>query len=806
MIICPQCQTSNEVGRETCISCGSALPGLNEIVCSNCQTINPAYLPVCLECATALHDKEADITGAKNHTEPGDLSQDQPFLPEENVEQGPSEEVDWLEELKHVTGPLDSGSMIEAEGEGTPDWVEETNVDPEESGDPRSLEWLQDDNLADDLVEEADEAEAFTSDTVSSGSDIETEERTDPSKIREEENIETPTDVDSLQEQLNLPLTAELPRTMPLGSHHEIEGLPEQLAKEDLPGWMDELDQPPREPSVSEGFDNAANVPGLEELIDEVAALGQKESLLYNETLTPKSESEDILITDLPPDAPDWLVEIMDESAGQRELEDLDSDLAEAEALVSPVLSEDNDLPPETEADEETSKVDQAVAIAAAVMAAQIADQQNDDSDSDAEVIDDREGVLEDEKEKAMAHQETDEFLPEADELIAMLDELPEDVAKSDIVSASLDSDDALTSADIPDWLQAIQPKDLNGEGFDQVNAPVEADGPLAGLAGVIPVTATLSISKSRRAGTQYQLTKEQKQQIALLQRLTQGEQAESVSDKSEREGVTSIQFRLIVGTILLVVILVGLFLPPIEGIVPGSANIYVPEGAEEAFDVTDGLGGRPVLVAFEYTPAMAGELDIVAGVYLQHLSQQNSPVLTVSQVAAGVPMAERMVQQAEINQHVALGLLPGEATGVRYLGTCIEESIECDLLNSQELGNDVSEMLAQVGLIIVLAADRESLISWIEQVGSQSDVPIVAGVSQAMGPIAAPFLASGQLVGNLDGLPGAAAYEGHLGSSSGMAAELLSSTILAQWMIIIALAGASIYFGLQAARQRSRR
>jgi hypothetical protein len=115
-----------------------------------------------------------------------------------------------------------------------------------------------------------------------------------------------------------------------------------------------------------------------------------------------------------------------------------------------------------------------------------------------------------------------------------------------------------------------------------------------------------------------------------------------------------------------------------------------------------------------------------------------------------------------------------------------------------------VNEMLSQVGLIIVLAADRESLISWIEQVGSQSEVPIVAGVSQAMGPIAAPFLASGQLVGSLDGLPGAAAYESNFVGSSGVASELLASTILAQWMIILALAGASIYFGMQAMRQRT--
>jgi hypothetical protein len=480
------------------------------------------------------------------------------------------------------------------------------------------------------------------------------------------------------------------------------------------------------------------------------------------------------------------------------ELEDSGAEFAEVVVTDSPVLSEDDDLSPDTGGEEEASGAAEVPASVAAAMAAPKAEREHDSSEGIGHTA----GLQEDEIASELPQEETDEFLPEADELIAMLEELPEGEGQSDIVSAGLVPDAALTSAEIPDWLEAIQPQDLSGAGFDQANVPVEADGPLAGLTGVIPVTATIAISKVRRTETRYQMTKEQKQQVALLQRLTQGEQTETVSEKSERGGVSSVQFRLIVGTILLLVILAGLFLPSIEGIVPGSANVYVPEGAGDAFDVTDGLGGRPALVAFEYTPAMAGELDFVAGVYLQHLSEQNSPVLTVSQVAAGVPMAERMVQQAEISQHLALGFLPGEATGVRYLGTCIEESIKCDLVTSQELGNDVNEMLAQVGLIIVLAADRESLISWIEQVGSQSDVPIVAGVTQAMGPIAAPFLASGQLAGNLDGLPGAAAYEGRLASSRGAASDLLASTILAQWMIILTLAGASIYFGLQAARQ----
>jgi hypothetical protein len=770
MIICPKCQTSNEIGQETCVACGSELPVLNE--------------------------QESAGPTPQNHSNADEVDGMQPHLPEEDVELSPDEEVDWLEELKQVTAPLESGQSSVAKNEDLPDWAQESVVEPVESGNSQLLGWLQDDETTENLVGEKVEPEVPPVDSSGTAADSDIEESSDQLEMPAGAEIQESGEEDPSDSGLQIPQTAELPGTMPLESHHELEDLPEQLAKEELPEWMADDELPPRVPEVTEGIENAAAVPGLEDLIDEVAALGQEESSFFGEESTADSEADGILITDLPPNAPEWLVEIMDESAENREFHEADWD--DVEAVISQNLPESSELSEDVELEEEASPIDEAVALTAAAIAAKFKIQPEDASaDSDQS---------EEEAAAAIPTPEIQEDIAEADQLIAMLDELPEGEAESDIVGATLANGKSVMEDEIPDWLQSIEPETLVGGGFDPVSPAVEADGPLAGLTGVIPVTATLSISKTQKTETQYQLSKEQKQQIAILERLTHGEQTQTVAGKSDQRNVSSTLFRLVTATILLAVILVGLYLPSLEDFVSGSANVYVPEGAEGAFEVTEALGSRPALVAFEYTPAMAGELDIVAGAYLQHLSEQNSPVITISQVAAGVPMAERMVEQVGISQHLPLGLLPGEATGVRYLGTCMEQSVECDLIRSQELGSDVGDTLAQVGLIIVLAADRESLVSWIEQVGSQSDVPIVAGVTQAMGPIASPFLASGQLVGNLDGLPGAAAYESQLGNTSGVASDLLSSTILAQWMIILALAGSSIYFGLQAVRQKSRR
>jgi hypothetical protein len=64
------------------------------------------------------------------------------------------------------------------------------------------------------------------------------------------------------------------------------------------------------------------------------------------------------------------------------------------------------------------------------------------------------------------------------------------------------------------------------------------------------------------------------------------------------------------------------------------------------------------------------------------------------------------------------------------------------------------------VGLIIEFAAQQRTLQWWIEQVGSQHQVEIMAAVSAAVEPTAMPYHNSGQLAGLISGLPSAAQYE----------------------------------------------
>jgi hypothetical protein len=194
----------------------------------------------------------------------------------------------------------------------------------------------------------------------------------------------------------------------------------------------------------------------------------------------------------------------------------------------------------------------------------------------------------------------------------------------------------------------------------------------------------------------------------------------------------------------------------------------------ETAYEAVQNAAQQPVLLAVEFTPAMAGELGVQAEMLVDQLLANGSEVVTVSQYAAGTAVAQTLAP----NQP-SLGLIPGESIGLRQLGACLPD---CAALNGNNLGSELQQTLGDVGLIIVLTGERDSLVNWLEQVGSQHDIPMMAGVTQSLGPVAAPYLNSGQLQGVIAGMPDTAVYQQLLQSSpSESVTSYLSAQTLAQ-------------------------
>ncbi|MAT99708.1 MAG: hypothetical protein CL608_21420, partial [Anaerolineaceae bacterium] len=312
---------------------------------------------------------------------------------------------------------------------------------------------------------------------------------------------------------------------------------------------------------------------------------------------------------------------------------------------------------------------------------------------------------------------------------------------------------ESLPKAELPEWVQQLKPPELTGEPPREPEGPEEISGPLKGMHGIVAIEPAIAKPRSVTLPAPYVTTPEQQQQVALLQQLTQ-EMPEAVTTLSTRPGYdTAVWLRVVLAILLIAAVLVGLRGPNIVATdAPVPANVQAVDAAVSA------AAGQPVLLAVEYTPAMAGELTPQAELLLAHLAANGSPVIITSQYAAGTAVANNLATAANPQM---IGYVPGESIGLRQLGDCLGGRNECEQLNGRLLSTDIQADLSQIGLIIVLTGDRDNLVNWIEQVGSVAgDVPIVAGVTQALTPLANGYATTGQLSGLLGGAPDAAAYE----------------------------------------------
>ncbi len=344
---------------------------------------------------------------------------------------------------------------------------------------------------------------------------------------------------------------------------------------------------------------------------------------------------------------------------------------------------------------------------------------------------------------------------------------------------------ESLPKAEIPEWVQQLKPRELTGEPPREPEGPEEQSGPLKGLQGIVTIEPSIARPRSVALAAPYVTTPEQQQQVALLHQLTQEAPETLTSLETKSAYDTAVWLRISLAILLIVVLLVGLRGPGVVAL--GEA---VPTNVQAVETAVSAAAGQPVLVAVEYTPAMAGELSPQAELLLAQLEANGSPVLITSQYAAGTAVASNLPAAANARM---IGYLPGETIGLRQLGNCLAARSSCEELNGRVLDANLQADLSQVGLVIVLTGDRDSLVNWIEQVGSLNDgAPLVAGVTQALTPLARSYAATDLLNGFLGGIPETAVYEQLVTLPESDVRSRLNAQILGQL-----LAGTLLLIGL---------
>jgi hypothetical protein len=583
-----------------------------------------------------------------------------------------------------------------------------------------------------------------------------------PRAEAEPEAVSPPPEPELEEEEVSDWLAELQPRPQEVESEPEPKPSAPEVELEDgeVPDWLAELR--PAAPQAEAEPEAVPPAPALELEEEQVP-----DWLAELEPSVPEAEPEPGLPTPEPElekgDMPDWLLE----------LEPVDAD-SEPE-LAAPLP--EADLGPSAAEEEPVSPPDEELPVARSTMPIWLAELQQDFPPDTATPV-----------EEALAEAELPDWLVPAEEGAAEVDE-------------------TLERAEIPDWLLALKPRELRAEEGEQIEGVqllldevVEDTGLLAGLKGTLPVEMLIAQPRAAMAEEMVAPVADTPEARLFAEIVSQPPEVAPKPLAVPSQQVWTSLPRWITYLALIAAVTVPLLLgkPLLPRVVSPSPAVESLHAEIESLD-----SDARVLVAFDYDPTTSGEMDVLASTVIGHLMDQEARMIVVSLLPSGPATAQILLDEmvkarpsyvdSYGTSYAILGYLPGQAAAVRRLGAAPKTAFARDFQ-----GSPVSDLEVMTGvtaiqdfdLILVLAAGQDTLRWWIEQAGTPYDIPLAAGVSASIEPLARPYYEaeSRQLTGLAGGVPGAAAYEA-LGNNQGELEDATAArldSLLAGHLILI--------------------
>ncbi|MGD9496423.1 MAG: hypothetical protein AB7Y46_08935 [Armatimonadota bacterium] len=231
-----------------------------------------------------------------------------------------------------------------------------------------------------------------------------------------------------------------------------------------------------------------------------------------------------------------------------------------------------------------------------------------------------------------------------------------------------------------------------------------------------------------------------------------------------------------------------------------------------------DGLEpGSVVMFAIDYGPSSMPELHPQAMAMVRHALQRHLRVITVSLNVQGTVLASDVLQtvgQAVGAQdgvdYVNLGFKVGGSAVILQMGSDGIPKVYPTTADGRHTGSlpvmRGVRTYDDIALVVDLAASAIP-DSWIAFAKERYDQDLALGITAVMATAYYPYLQSGQLVGLVNGLKGAAEYEQLLGLEGRQALGLLgmsAQSIAHLLIVVLVIAGNIAYFA--SGQRRSRR
>jgi hypothetical protein len=195
-----------------------------------------------------------------------------------------------------------------------------------------------------------------------------------------------------------------------------------------------------------------------------------------------------------------------------------------------------------------------------------------------------------------------------------------------------------------------------------------------------------------------------------------------------------------------------------------------------KVFDKIDSLKpGSHVLLSFDYDPASEAELYPMSLALLRHCFRKGVIPIVMTHWVTGVGMGRRALEDTvgdpnapwagnleSGRDYVFLGYSPGTSSLVYKMVDNFKGAFEKDASGRSTRTMKALEgvnSLRDFDLLVDIAAGA-TVEMWIAYGADRANVPMAAGTTAVSAPNLYPFYQSGQLIGFLGGLRGAADYE----------------------------------------------
>lgn len=524
--------------------------------------------------------------------------------------------------------------------------------------------------------------------------------------------------------------------------------------QEDLPDWLNSLvptetgDQEPVSGPVESGQGEAA--PG--ELPDWFASITDLDQESQGER--PPTESEDSVVT--VSGLPDWLNEE-------------DEPLAEAGVTRPEVVL------PDDVGQEEPALVEPAAALP--MMEDSVPDWLRDMPGFPSEGEEVFLPSVEEEELPQLAGMEADQPFPSG-ELSGWLSEAADEpVPEMSENLVAQPTDGELAAAELPDWVREMRPiesVDLGEPVTPEIDQLIERAGPLAGMRGILQAEDTATrYRKPPVYSARLRVSEKQRSQASLLESILEQE-TQPLLIPPGRASAQHLIGRILTALLWLAVITIAFVLP--LGLEP--APMRTPPELEEMFNQIDQSAqtDRPVLLAVDFEPALAGEMTLAAQPVVEHLMSRNIRIVIVSTAPAGPVLVQSLLDGAAqtlagqeqeydlVANVVNLGYLPGGTISLLEFAQLPRQAAPASIVGDYTVWDQpvlaLVKSLGDFSQVIVVTDSAEVGRNWVEQVKPlMGDIPLLMVASAQAEPLLMPYVDSGQIDGLTGGLLGGVLY-----------------------------------------------